>query len=202
MVELSQVVADFAQGMISADAHAPQAVNVRSGEPFQPGLGPHTENQTTELVIKEIRMFSEYSYSKQIALEVPYPKMPRSKCDLCIGDPDSWEWVIEIKMMRLMGDNGKPNDNILMHILSPYPAHRSAVTDCRKLLDSGLSGQKAILIYGYDYDQWPMEPAISAFEVLASREVWLSTRCSAKVTGLIHPVHQRGEVYGWEIRPK
>ena len=23
-----------------------------------------------------------------------------------------------------------PNDNILMHILSPYPAHRSAVTDC------------------------------------------------------------------------
>jgi len=27
-----------------------------------------------------------------------------------------------------MGDNGKPNDNMLMHILSPYPAHRSALT--------------------------------------------------------------------------
>jgi hypothetical protein len=33
----------------------------------------------------------------------------------------SWEWAIEIKMPRLMGDNGKPNDNMLMHILSPYP---------------------------------------------------------------------------------
>ena len=40
-------------------------------------------------------------------------------------------------MMRLMGDNGKPNDNILTHILSPYPAQRSAITDCRKLAASG-----------------------------------------------------------------
>ncbi len=45
--------------------------------------------------------------------------------------------------MRLMGDNGKPNDNILTHILSPYPAHRSAVTDCAKLLESGLGDRKA-----------------------------------------------------------
>jgi hypothetical protein len=37
-------------------------------------------------------------------------------------------------MLRLMGDNGKPNDNMLMHILSPYPSHRSALTDCQKLL--------------------------------------------------------------------
>ena len=30
--------------------------------------------------------------------------------------------------LRLKGDNGKPNDNMLMHILSPYPQHRSALT--------------------------------------------------------------------------
>ena len=30
--------------------------------------------------------------------------------------------IQEVKMLRLMGDNGKPNDNMLMHILSPYPA--------------------------------------------------------------------------------
>jgi hypothetical protein len=27
--------------------------------------------------------------------------------------------AIEVKMLRLMGDNGKLNDNMVMHILSP-----------------------------------------------------------------------------------
>ena len=58
-----------------------------------------------------------------------------------------------------------------MHILSPYPAHRSALTDCIKLVTSHLGEQKAILIYGYDYPSWPMDPVINAFEVLASRQV-------------------------------
>lgn len=67
-------------------------------------------------------------------------------------------------MLRMLGDNGKPNDNILMHILSPYPAHRSALTGCTKLLESGLPGRKAIIIFGYEYEDWPMTPAINAFE--------------------------------------
>jgi hypothetical protein len=66
-----------------------------------------------------------------------------------------------------MGDNGLPNDNMLMHILSPYPEHRSALTDCKKLKASGLEGRKAILIYGYECEQRPMELAIAAFETLA-----------------------------------
>lgn len=61
----------------------------------------------------------------------------RQKCDLCVGASSSWDWAIEIKMLRLMGDNGKPNDNMLMHILSPYAGDRSALTDCVKLLESG-----------------------------------------------------------------
>ncbi len=66
--------------------------------------------------------------------EVPYPSVPRSRCDVVIDERPGW--AIEFKMLRLMGDNGKPNDNMLMHILSPYPVHRSAVTDCPKLLVS------------------------------------------------------------------
>lgn len=53
---------------------------------------------------------------------------------------------MEVKMLRLMGDNGKPNDNILMHILSPYPEHRSALTDCDKLRGSNLSDRCAVMI--------------------------------------------------------
>jgi hypothetical protein len=102
-------------------------------------------------------------------------------------------------MLRLMGDNGKPNDNILMHLLSPYPAHRSALTDCEKLLASGFDARKALVVFGYDYDGWSMDPAIEAFEGLAQRKVQLATAHSACFDDLVHPVHQRGRVFAWEI---
>ena len=102
-------------------------------------------------------------------------------------------------MLRLMGDNGKPNDNMLMRILSPYPSHRSALTDCQKLIGSGFSGSLAVLIYGYDYNSLPMKPAVEAFEQLARNRVQLGTRQFASFDGLIHPVHQRGGVFVWDV---
>jgi len=102
-------------------------------------------------------------------------------------------------MLRMLGDNGKPNDNILMHILSPYPAHRSALTDCEKLLASVLGAAKAILIYGYDHDEWPLETAIEAFEALANTKVKLGPREFAGFDGLVHPIHTRGGVYAWRL---
>lgn len=199
MANLESIVAEFAAGLKLADSRRPQAVNAGSGLPYSPGIGPHTEAQTIRLVVDELRNADATRYAGQFSLEVPYPAAPGSKCDLCLGTPPEWQWAVEIKMLRLMGDNGKPNDNILMHLLSPYPEHRSALTDCTKLLGSGLRGRKAILIYGYDYDQWPMIPAIEAFELLARSRVSLSQRSSAPVDGLIHPVHSRGSVFAWEI---
>jgi hypothetical protein len=92
------------------------------------------------------------------------------------------------------------NDNILMHVLSPYPAHRSALTDCQKLRSSRLGTAQAIIIYGYDYDAWPMDPVIEAFEVLARTRVDLAARTESRFDGLIHPVHRRGRVFGWILR--
>jgi hypothetical protein len=100
-----------------------------------------------------------------------------------------------------MGDNGKPNDNMLMHILSPYPKDRSALTDCGKLVRSGLPGKKAIVIYGFDYPGLPMDPAIEAFEVLAARAVRLGKRAVGSYADLVHPVHGHGRVFGWEVTP-
>jgi hypothetical protein len=128
-----------------------------------------------------------------------YPKIPKQKCDLCIGTPEDWEWAVEIKMLRILGDNGKANDNILMHILSPYPAHRSSLTDCVKLAKSMLAKRKAVLIYGYDSEDWPLAPAIAAFEALAASKVRLGPRQQAAFSGLVHPVHGSGEVFAWEI---
>ena len=83
------------------------------------------------------------------AFDGPYPDRPRQKCDLSIANEGSTLFV-ESKLLRILDDNGKPNDNLLMHILSPYPQHRSALTDCEKLRHSGFVGRKTILIFGYE----------------------------------------------------
>jgi len=196
---LDELVADFAVGIKNADSRHPQAVNVRSKEPFQPGIGPHSEAQTVELVMTELAALKASTYASSFELGVPYPEASRQKCDLCLGRPGSWEWAVEIKKLRILGDNGKANDNILMHIFSPYPAHRSALTDCSKLASTKLATHRGILIYGYDADEWPLDLAIEAFEVLAARRVHLGPRQRATFSGLIHPVHASGQVYAWEI---
>ena len=177
-----------------ADSKAPQQVSARTGKAYQPGLGPHTETKTVDLVMEELVGAKPDVYQGH-STGVPYPGLsPIRRCDLVVG-----AWAVEAKMLRIMGDNGKPNDNMLMHILSPYPQHRSALTDCRKLGESSLGPHKGILIFGYAYEAWPMEPTITAFEALAAREVSLGDRQTASVEGLLHPVHQRGAVFGWEI---
>jgi hypothetical protein len=199
-VELDQLVGDFAKALIAADAGRPSATNARSKAAFQPGIGPHSEAQTVKLVGVQLERLRPVAYADRLAYGVPYPEAPRQKCDLCIGSPSDWEWAVEIKMLRILGDNGKANDNILMHLLSPYPAHRSALTDCEKLIDSRLGRRKAILVYGYDADAWPLEPAIRAFEALAQVSVLLGKRLSAEFRGLVHPVHSSGGVFAWELQ--
>lgn len=147
----------------------------------------------------ELGSLKPRAYAGRVGLGVPYPEASRQKCDLCLGYPPAWEWALEIKMLRILGDNGKANDNILMHIFSPYSAHRSAVTDCTKLAASGLGRRRGILIYGYDADDWPLEPAIAAFEVLATGSTPLGPRQQASFDGLVHPVHASGQVYAWEL---
>jgi hypothetical protein len=183
----ARLAGDFAAGLIQADARNP-----RWGA-YQPGIGPHTEVQTVALVLAEPRREHASLYGS-VQTGVPYPNSLRQKCDLLISPRDGRSWAVEVKMLRLMGDNGKPNDNMLLHILSPYPSHRSALTDCRKLAASGFSGSLAVLIYGYDYDALPMEPAVEAFEQLAGHRVRLGPRQASSFEGLLHPVHRRA---GW-----
>ena len=199
-MELSKFTADFAAGLYAADRRSPVAINQRSKASFKPGIGPHTESAATTLIMAELALANPGLY-QQYSLNVPYGN-GRRKCDVCLGESPDWEWAIEIKLLRFLGDNGQPNDNILMHILSPYPEHRSALTDCEKLLASGLAGRKAILVYGFQSETWPLEPAIEAFETLANSRVSLSTRCQAEFSGLVHPVHSHGKVFAWQIQPR
>jgi hypothetical protein len=118
------------------------------------------------------------------------------KCDLKLTT-SATKLFVQGKLLRLKGDNGKPNDNMLMHILSPYPQHRSALTDCIKLSGSGFDGDKAIIIIGYSYPDVPLEPAILAFENLASGQI--GRRREAHFDGLCHPVHTSGKVLVWPV---
>ena len=200
MNALAEFSTCFAKAMKSVDSRRPVALNARTGAPFSPGIGPHTERTTIQLVVAELE--KQNLIPGVIRLEVPYPNNPRNKCDICIGTNFAWDLAVEVKMLRLMGDNGRPNDNMLLHILSPYPEHRSALTDCTKLIDSGFSGSKAILIYGYEYPGWPMTPAIESFEALENQYVALKKRNHTDIKELVHPVHSHGAVFSWEISTK
>lgn len=179
-IEVETFVADLAKGLATVDALRPVAAS-RSGS-YQPGIGPFAEAAAVKLVLAALASRAPERYAGY-ALNVSYPDLPRKKCDLCIGGPHEWDWAIEIKLLRLLGDNGKLNDNMLMHILSPYPEHRSAVTDCEKLAASSLGLRKMIVIYAFAATGWPTSLAIDAFELLAGGTVGLGPRAEAGFEG-------------------
>jgi hypothetical protein len=196
---LNTLVSDFAKALKAVDTDRPIAISGTTKRAYQAGIGPHTETATLQLIKEKLIVLDENMY-RHIETGIPYPKSPKQKCDWRWTSPSNEVFMIEAKMMRLMGDNAKPNDNILTHILSPYPQQRSALTDCQKLIASGFVGTPTILIYGYEYEGYPLEPVIDAFEYLASKTALLSQRCTATFSDLTHPVHQSGAVYAWTVQ--
>jgi len=192
---LQRLTDHLAAAVKVVDAEMPVARNKRSGVPFAAGLGPHSEAETFDLIFREAERAHPDAYLS-VASSVPYPNAPRQRCDLKITTPKVTLYV-EGKLLRLKGDNGKPNDNMLMHILSPYPQHRSALTDCLKLSTSGFDGEKTVVILGYDYSDMPLEPAILAFEKLASGLI--GERSEASFEALCHSVHCCGKVMAWLV---
>ncbi len=193
-MELQQFTDLLATGLMEADALRPVPPPSRTGTIYQPGIGAHGEDRMVELALATVE-----SRLNGVTVEthVPYPRSRRIKCDVRLsGDAD---WVIEVKLLRRLGDNGKPNDNILMHILSPYPQDRSAVTDCVKLAQSGFTARQAVMIIGFEYPEWPLQPAVKAFERIASDLVNLRPCAPARLSGLVHPVQRQGAVFAWEI---
>jgi hypothetical protein len=190
---LQDFVDQFALALNAADARRPAAVSPRSGRVYQPGIGPHPEDRAVDLIVAELK---ETRPAWRIALRQCYPESKQT-CDMILGDPP--EWAIEIKMSRPNGDNGKPDDTAVKDILSPYTADRSALTDCLKLADSDVAPHRSVLIYGFDDPRRPLREMVAAFETLASTRVTLSPRREATIGPLVHPVHQTGFVFAWEI---
>lgn len=132
---------------------------------------------------------------------IDYPNQRAQVCDLWFGEPV--QWVVEVKMARLRGDNGKPDDMTIKKVISPYARDHSAVSDATKLAESEFDAQKAIVIYGFDYPNQSVDALIEAFETLADRRVELGPRYEIDLGSLAHSVHAAGRVFGWHIgRPR
>ncbi len=194
-MELQRFVDLFATGLKSADARRPVPAPSRTGTLYQAGIGAHSEHLMVTLALREIE---GQLPDTVVETQVPYPGTSRTKCDVYLrSDPD---WAIEVKLLRRLGDNGKPNDNILMRILSPYPQDRSAVTDCMKLAHSGFPARQAVVIIAFEYPDWPVAPAVKAFERIANDLVNLRPCAPAAFSDLVHPYQREGLVFAWEIQ--
>ncbi len=95
---LERLVQDLARAAEAADAARPVAHNRRTGQAFEPGLGPHSESDTFDLLM-ETATTTEPRWYRAIEAGVPYPAAPRQKCDLRITTPDS-TMLVEGKLLR------------------------------------------------------------------------------------------------------
>lgn len=195
IVDLGQIVRDFALAMETVDHRRPQAASHRdAARLYQPGIGPFGEDAAVAMTVAEMQAADKNAYTD--AGKRRYPGSSHV-CDLALGTiPD---WAIEVKLARLGRDNGTYEDAAIKKILSPYPDDRSAVTDCVKLARSDFAGKCAILIYGFEDPKRPLNWLIEAFEAVAARTTVLGPRQQAPLRQLVHPVFTAGQVYGWEV---
>jgi hypothetical protein len=186
------MVAAFADALGRVDATRPVGASCR----FQPGCGPLTESEVTGLVLAELARGLE---PFKFAHPRRYPSA-RTECDFVIPDA----WAVEVKLARPFGDNGKPAERWSENLLYPYAGNTSSLGDCLKLINSGFTKRKAVVVIGYEHTppRIALEPAIRGFEVLADRVLGidLSQREQVTVGGLVHPFHRQATVYGWEVR--
>lgn len=159
-MDLATIVARTAEGLVAVDSST-QIINAnrRTGEPYLPGVPTLNEPQ----FVAELLRWWQASYPQDFlekqppCVEFPYGNGDDA-CDLVLRSPlfhgpEQWEWAIEYKYIRLVGNNGKNNDYGVAKAVSPYRKDRSFVHDALRLSQSSLARNKAAIIYGFEYDR-------------------------------------------------
>ena len=192
---LRTVVNDFAFAFKAVDAAGPQGKS--KSRTYRPGIGPLAEAEAISKAIEFLKQTTQPS-PYELAAPQKYPTK-KSICDLVIPG----EWAIEFKLIRPFGDNGDHAEHWSENILHPYPGNTSSLGDCLKLIDSGFTEQKAIIVFGFEHSPplVDLNTAVDAFERIAKQvlKINLGERHTAEFGPLIHPVHQQGKIFGWEI---
>jgi hypothetical protein len=192
---LGDIVSDFAEAFQAVDRTHPQGAS--RTRTYRPGIGPLTEADAVNRALQYLKEGTRSSYYRD-ASPKRYPNS-RQQCDLVIPG----EWAIEFKLLRPFGDNGAQAEHWSENALHPYPGNASSIGDSIKLIESGFFERKAILVFGYEHSPPLIEItiAIESFEAIAKQVVGieLGERYSAEFGPLIHPVHQQGKVFGWQV---
>lgn len=193
MLEMNEIVGDFALAFKAVDETAPKGRS-RTRE-YQPGIGPLTENEAVG------RALAWLGLSKPVYLGAGPRAYPGSRqtCDLVLPG----QWAIECKLIRPFGDNGVEAEHWSENVLHPYAGNVSLIGDAIKLRESDFKERRGVLVFGYEHSpaRINLDTAVSCFEAISSRvvEIRLGSRCSAEFSNLIHPHHQHGKVFGWEV---
>lgn len=181
---MQQLVQDFAEALKWIDSSRVPFKN------FQPGVGPYGEPQ----VVKKTLTYLLDTYPDRYA-------GAKTKRDPDIIIPG--RWAIEIKIVRPYGDNGEIAEHWSQNLLHPYEGNVSAIGDALKLIQSNARERKGVLVFTYEHTPPTIDLSvlIECFELMAQQvlRIPLGTRYSAQLTDLVHPVHQQGTVYGWEL---
>ena len=184
LISLNQLVEDIADALSAIDAKKP------AFKQFQPGIGPYSENEISRLVFARLMETMPVRYKSARSQRTPDWLIPG-------------EWMIEFKILRPFGDNGREAEHWSQNLLHPYRGNTSTIGDALKLLDSSRSEKKAIIVIGYEHEpaQIELEPCFRGFEILANElmRINLSARVEVRRNRLVHPVHQVVVVCGWQV---
>ena len=194
MLELHEIVEDFALAFKAVDDSAPRGRS--KTREYQAGIGPLTENEAVARATNWLKQTKPDDYMQA------GPKAylgSRQICDLVMPG----QWAIECKLIRPFGDNGIEAEHWSENILHPYAGNSSSIGDAMKLVASGFSERKGLLVFGYEHNpaHLHLEVAVRSFEVICKDvlNIRLGNRSLAEFSGLIHPHHQNGKVFGWEV---
>lgn len=193
---LQRVIENFAGALKEVDEQEPVEGS------YDPGIGPHPEDEAVSLALELLKESSPERYAG--ASPHPYPSSGR-ECDVMIPGA----WAIEVKLARPYRDNGDVSPYWVKKVLSPYPddypGSRSAVGDCLKLASSDFEERKALMVIGYEHDPPKIEvdTAIEALELITEevQGVQLGPRHESSAEDLVHDVFEQSTVYGWEVEP-
>src|SRR5271169_6740277 len=125
-MELNEVTFDIAEVLARIDSSSPPF------KQFQRGVGPFGEPQLVAEIARRLNEIPKYR-GAVITKRTP---------DLLIPG----EWLLEFKIARPFGDNGKQAENWSVNLLHPYPGNVSTIGDCYKLLEFAGPERKVVLV--------------------------------------------------------
>jgi len=192
---LGDIVCEVADAFKAVDDTHPQGASRK--RTYRPGIGPITEANSVDRALQHLKGGTHSHYYRD-ASPKRYPTS-RQQCDLVVPG----EWAIEFKLLRPFGDNGAEAEHRSENVLHPYSGNVSSIGDCVKLIESGFTERLAVVVFGYEHSppRIDITTAIESFEAIAKQVVGinLGERHAAEFGPLIHPVHQQGKVFGWEV---